>query len=446
MIIGQNKLRALSTCLASRQVFLCFYLVQKFWTHTGVAIFLLFITSQDLTANQIVVNKNGSLTIKQAIALAQPGDTILVKPGTYREGNIILKKSLTLMGEGLPVLDGENKFEILTIHAHDAIIQGFRIINSGVASITDIAGIKILESKNLKILQNQFENTFFGIHISSSSNIWIEGNTLNSNAEAEHQIGNGIHLWKCDHITINNNKVKGHRDGIYFEFVTNSLVTNNRSEGNMRYGLHFMFSHNDEYRNNEFVNNGAGVAVMYTKNVKMVNNLFQHNWGSSAYGLLLKDIRDSFVENNTFIKNSVGIYMEGSSRIQFSENTFSENGWAVKLQASCDDNSFTKNNFSANTFDIATNGSLVLNKIDHNYWDKYEGYDMKKDGTGDVPYRPVSLFAMIVERIPPAVMLWRSFLVHLMDRAEKVVPAITPENLKDNYPSMKPYDFVQTSK
>ena len=110
--------------------------------------------------------------------------------------------------------------------------------------------------------------------------------------------------------------------------------------------------------------------------------------------------------------------MEGSSRIHFSENTFSENGWAIKLQASCDDNTFTKNNFEANTFDIATNGSLVLNTIDHNYWDKYEGYDMKKDGTGDVPYRPVSMYAMIVERIPPSVMLWRSFLVHLMDRAE----------------------------
>ena len=65
------------------------------------------------------------------------------------------------------------------------------------------------------------------------------------------------------HITIRNNQVRGHRDGIYFEFVTNSLIVGNHSEGNMRYGLHFMFSHNDEYRDNTFVNNGAGVAVMY---------------------------------------------------------------------------------------------------------------------------------------------------------------------------------------
>jgi nitrous oxidase accessory protein len=48
---------------------------------------------------------------------------------------------------------------------------------------------------------------------------------------------------------------------------------------------------------------------------------------------------------------------------------------------------------------------------------------------------------MVVEQIPPAVLLWRSFLVLLMDKAEKAIPAITPENLKDNSPAMKPYDL-----
>jgi nitrous oxidase accessory protein len=398
-----------------------------------------------ISAHQTIVSPNTNITIKQAIASAQPGDTILVKSGIYREGNIVIEKPIILIGEGLPVLDGENKYEVLTVHGHDITIQGFKLINTGISSINDIAGIKILESRKLKILNNQFENTFFGIHISQSNNIWIENNTLRADAKAEHQIGNGIHLWKSNHITIKNNFVKGHRDGIYFEFVTNSLVAYNRSEGNMRYGLHFMFSHNDEYRHNEFVNNGAGVAVMYTKNVKMYDNLFDHNWGSSSYGLLLKDIRDSFVERNRFIENSVGIFMEGSSRINFSDNNFHKNGWAIKLQASCDDNVFTKNNFTANTFDIATNGSLVLNTINYNYWDKYEGYDMQHDGVGDVPYRPVSMYAMVVERIPPAVMLWRSLFVHLMDRAEKVVPAITPENLKDDYPSMKPYLVLRSA-
>jgi nitrous oxidase accessory protein len=185
---------------------------------------------------------------------------------------------------------------------------------------------------------------------------------------------------------------------------------------------------------------------MYTKGVKMINNTFEHNWGSASYGLLLKDIRDSFVTGNRFIKNSVAIFMEGSSRIEFTENIFNNNGYAIRLQASCDDNIFKRNNFLANTFDLVSNGSLVLNKINSNYWDKYEGYDLNKDAIGDVPYHPVSMYGMIVEQMPTAVLLWRSFLVYLMDRAEKAIPAMTPENLKDDLPSMKPYDLLYQHK
>lgn len=398
----------------------------------------------DSSGRTIKVGQHESVrTIKEGIIKANPGDTLFVQSGTYREGNIILEKSITIQGEGFPVLDGENKYEILTIHADHVVITGIKFINTGIASMNDLAAIKALQCKNLRIINNQFENTFFGIYLANSSESWIENNYLQSDAEAEHQIANGIHLWKCEHITINNNTIKGHRDGIYFEFVTNSLITNNYSARNLRYGLHFMFSHNDEYRNNTFIDNGAGVAVMYTKGVKMIDNTFEHNWGASSYGLLLKDIRDSFVTGNKFLKNSVGIYMEGSSRIEFKENTFNENGYAIKLQASCDDNDFLRNNFSANTFDVVSNGDLVLNKINSNYWDRYEGYDLNHDNIGDVPYRPASMYGMIVEQIPTAVLLWRSFLVFLMDRAEKALPVITPENLKDDSPSMKSHDLTQ---
>jgi len=382
-----------------------------------------------------------SASLRAALEQAHDGDTIFIYPGTYKEGNLIVKKAVHLIGVGEVILDGEQKFEILTVHAQGGSIQKIRFQNTGIASISDLAAIKLLESSNFKILDNHFENCFFGVYLANSSRIWIERNTLRAHAGAEHQVANGIHLWKCEYISVLNNRAIGHRDGIYFEFVTNSLITGNHSEGNLRYGLHFMFSHNNEYRNNVFVSNGAGVAVMYTKGVKMINNRFENNQGPSAYGLLLKDIRDSEIINNRFSNNSVGIFMEGSSRNGFRENQFMENGYAIRLQASCDENAFSRNNFSKNTFDVVTNGSLVLNTVNGNYWDRYEGYDLNRDAVGDVPYRPVSLFGTLVERMPVAVLLWRSFLVFLLDRAERVLPALTPENLKDNEPAMKPYAF-----
>lgn len=407
-----------------------------------LALQLLVCTCLSAVGKTWVVDQKGKLTsIKSAIAFSSDGDTLRIAKGIYKEGNLVIQKSLVLVGVGYPVLDGENKFEIFTIAANDVSIIGLRMINTGVGSINDISAINAIESKRLRVIDNQFENTFFGIHLSNCLGSLVEGNVLHSEAEAEHQIGNGIHAWKCDSITIRNNKVSGHRDGIYFEFVTNSQVENNFSHHNMRYGLHFMFSHNDAYRSNIFQNNGAGVAVMYTKHVTMISNRFEDNWGSSSYGLLLKDIGDADIQRNHFSRNTVAVYMEGSSRCNFSQNVFSGNGWAVKIQANCDENTYSKNSFLSNTFDLATNGTLVLNTVHANYWDKYEGYDLDKDGVGDVPYHPVSLYSMVVEKMPSSVMLWRSFLVYMLDRTEKVVPSITPEVLKDDRPAMRNYNY-----
>jgi len=87
---------------------------------------------------------------------------------------------------------------------------------------------------------------------------------------------------------------------------------------------------------------------------------------------------------------------------------------------------------------VSTNGSLVLNTFDGNYWDRYEGYDLNRDGVGDVPFRPVSLYAVVVERMPYGLMLMRSFMVYLMDKAEKIIPSLTPEQLMDKEPAMRP--------
>ena len=129
--------------------------------------------------------------------------------------------------------------------------------------------------------------------------------------------------------------------------------------------------------------------------------------------------------------------MEGASRIEMNKNLFKGNGWALKIQASCMDIALTNNNFMNNTFDVGTNGSLVLNTFNHNYWDKYEGYDLNKDKIGDIPYRPVSMYSMIIEQNPSAMILFRSFMTTLLDKTEKILPSLTPENLKDNQPLMK---------
>jgi nitrous oxidase accessory protein len=202
-----------------------------------------------------------------------------------------------------------------------------------------------------------------------------------------------------------------------------------------------MFSHHDTYKNNKFIDNGSGVAVMYSKGVIMTGNTFYHNWGDAAYAILLKEISDSKIEHNTFTKNTVGLYMEGTSRIQIMFNSFNENGWAVRVQASCDNNNFERNNFMANSFDVATNGTMMLNSFKQNYWDKYDGYDLDRNKIGDVPYYPVSIYSVITENAPTTMILYRSFLTDVMDQVEKVMPSVIPDKLKDDLPMMKKWSL-----
>ncbi len=398
---------------------------------------LLFLSSL-LQAKIIEVGKNKPLkSIKNAIAVAKIGDTVLVFKGVYKEGNIIIDKKIVFIGKDFPVLDGQKKYEVLSVKADNVIIQGFKIIKSGFASLEDPCGIKVYNRSRVVIQNNILDDNFFGIYIQNGRNCIIKNNKLNAYGIEEQRIGNGIHCWKSDNLQIISNTISGHRDGIYFEFVTNSIIWRNISTRNIRYGLHFMFSNDDAYISNVFQKNGAGVAVMFTKNVKMFNNTFEENWGDAAYGLFLKEISDSYIIGNKFKKNTSGIHMEGTSRILVENNIFEANGWGMKIQASCMENEIKNNNFLGNTFDISTNGSLVLNTFNSNYWDKYEGYDLDKNGIGDVPYHPLSLFAVLTENTPSAMLLYRSFMITLLDKSEKVLPSITPDNFIDKTPLMK---------
>jgi nitrous oxidase accessory protein len=400
-------------------------------------LFLTVFSAATLSAKTIVVNGQKRQTIKHAIAISSDGDSIIVKNGIYYEKEIVINKKLTIIGENSPVIDGLNRYQLFLIHSNNVSLCGFIIRNTGKSSMTDIAGVKIINSSFVTVSDNYFLGTTYGIYIQNAHSCFIRKNEIKGTNSDESGNGNGIHAWKSSELTITDNRIRAHRDGIYFEFVTNSLIENNISENNLRYGLHFMFSHSDEYSNNTFTANGAGVAVMYSKQVNMHNNTFRNNWGESSYGILLKEISDSRINDNLFIKNTIGIYMEGTSRIKTTENNFISNGWAMKIQASCDDNTFSENNFLANAFDVATNGSTMLNLFKHNYWDKYTGYDRNSDGIGDVPYHPVSLYCVITEKIPISMILFRSLLTEVMNEAEEVMPTLTPELLMDLHPAMK---------
>ena len=387
----------------------------------------------------IVVSPDGPVrTIAAAIARAPRGGSIRVAPGIYREPTINVDKPLTILGDSGSVLDGEGKRQIMTISADSVTVRGLTFRDVATSYREDWAAIKVVEASDCVIENNRVERGFFGIYLARVSRCRIAHNILEAAPSTETTSGNGIHLWTADHITITDNRISGHRDGIYFEFVHDSDVERNVSAGNARYGLHFMFSDDCRYEGNTFRRNGSGVAVMYTRHVEMVGNRFEDNRGGAAYGLLLKEISDPHLEGNRFAGNTTGLMADGTTRLVATHNTFADNGWAIRLDANAQDGRIAENDFFRNSFDIATNGRSSDTVLEGNYWDSYSGYDLQRDGRGDVPHHPVRLFSLLVEQNEPALILLRSNFVALLDAAERVIPALTPEMLVDKQPAMRP--------
>jgi len=229
-----------------------------------IFLIIVILTSSPSFSKQLLVSQNGPLkSIKEALALSNDSDTLIIKNGHYAEGNIVVDKKITLIGKDFPVVDGKGVSEIFTVTSNDVHISGLLIKNSGISYLEENAGVRLDGVRYCSVTNNKFINNFFAIYLAKSADCIISNNYISSIKKRETNSGNGIHLWYCRDITIENNKIFNHRDGIYFEFVRNGKIINNYSENNLRYGLHFMFSDSCEYTNNTFKNNDAGPQLFW---------------------------------------------------------------------------------------------------------------------------------------------------------------------------------------
>ncbi len=394
--------------------------------------------SNPLYAGKIIVCPTCPVrSVASAVAQSSDGDNILVQAGIYMEQTILVNKSVSIEGEGYPIIDGANSNELFKVTADHVSIKGLHLRNVGTSYVEDRAGIRMHHAEYFTLEDNELENAFFAIYLAYAKHGTIRGNRVTGTARDEVSSGNGIHLWYCKDILIEKNEISGYRDGIYFEFADSCRIRENLSQGNLRYGLHFMFSNDDLYVDNIFRNNGSGVAVMFSRRIAMYNNVFEDNWGRASYGLLLKEIYDTEIHDNRFVRNTIGVHLEGATRIRYFHNSFEHNGWALRISGGCLDNVFYENNFIGNTFDLSIQNTDASNTFDDNYWSTYSGYDLDRDGVGDVPYRPVKLFSHIVNQTPEALVLLRSWITDVLNLAEKITPALTPTNVIDHAPKMQ---------
>jgi nitrous oxidase accessory protein len=384
--------------------------------------------------------------LAEAIAAAQPGDTIEVTGGTFH-GNLVVDRPLTLIGRDGATLDASNEGTALLIEAPDVTVRGFNVRNSGDSLDHEDAGIIITRPRGL-VEDNVLENVLFGIYINAAPGSVVRGNHITGKELDIARRGDLIRLWDSDDVLIENNVTRNGRDAVLWYSERMTLRGNDFSHG--RYGLHFMYCDDAVMENNRLTYNSVGAYLMYGRRMTLRDNLLAFNRGPSGYGLGLKDMDDSIITGNRFLDNRVGAFVDGSPRELGSTgviegNLFAYNDIAIEMLPSVRRNQIHHNSFIENEQQVvvAGGGQLVDNLWsvgEHgNYWSDYAGYDGDGDGVGEIGYRAERLLDNLLGNRPELRLFLYSPVVNAVDFAARAFPMVRPQPiLVDEKPLTQP--------
>lgn len=389
------------------------------------------------------VEDGADYSLAEAVQEASAGDVIEIRGGVH-EGGLVIDRPLVLRGHGWPMVDGGGQGTVLSIEAPDVEISGLAIRGSGGSLDEENAGISV-EAPRVRIDGNRFEDVLFGIYLREASGSSVEGNVISGKDLAVPRRGDAIRIWQSRGVTVRNNKIQFARDVVLW-YSSDLLVEDNHvSDG--RYGLHFMYCDDAVIRGNLLWNNSVGAFLMYSRRLRLEQNTLAANHGPSGYGVGLKDMDDARVTGNLFLGNRVGVFLDNSPREVRSTalvrgNRFVGNDAGVKMLPNVRRAEFIANSFEENQeqVEIAGGGSAVAeNRWQGNFWSDYLGFDVDRDGLGDVPYRSQRLFESFADRAPELEVFSLGLAARFLDFAARVLPSVRPQpKLTDPEPKVRP--------
>lgn len=436
-----------------------------------LSLWLLLVCPRSYATILVVNPEEGSdSTITRALESAEDGDTILIKKGTYRE-RLKIEKSLTLIGEGHPTIDGGGVGSVIELVAAKTTIRGLTIRNSGNLLAKGSAGVMIQKAADATIETNLFQDVLFGIQVRHSPNSIIRDNTFYGKDLDLPRRGDLIRVWYSDGTLVEKNNVFNGRDIVIWYSDDITVLSNEIHNG--RYGLHFMYCDNTRVEDNHLVGNSVGAYLMYSYRFQIYRNWFVDNHGASGYGIGQKDMYQVEIAQNFVAGNRTGFFLDNTTG-EFRGNLIAFNDCGVLLLPSSVSNQFESNSFVDNRQQVSIAGGqnrqtssrndalrqqsvsrstaransaesahTVETATDtqwrNNYWSDYNGYDGNNDGFGDFSYKSMYLFEQLIDRHPELRLFTYSPSVQLLDFAGRLFPIFAPRpKLVDPAPRMKP--------
>jgi len=400
-------------------------------------LFCLVFLSFPVTAKQWQVNP-GNGTLQAAIDAAQAGDTLLLSSGIYT-GSITIHQTLTLSGNTAAIIDGEGSSNVITITAPDVLIKGLTIRNSGDVLEDENSGIFITDKgERTHIEANFFEHNLTGIFVKGAKSVTVIGNEIiGSQFHRMNDRGNGVYIWNTNNTIIKNNVIRYGRDGIYINVSRNNSFTGNHLS-DLRFAIHYMYTHDSEVSNNTSINNHVGFALMFSNRIKATNNLSQ---GDSERGLFFNYTNYSIIEGNRVTGGTEKcLFIYNANSNQINNNSLEECDIGIHFTAGSANNEIYNNAFINNRTQVKYVGTRYIEWSKNgqgNFWSDNVAFDIDGNGIADQPYQPNDLVDQIVWRHPLAKLLLNSPAVQVLKWAQGEFPGLHPGGITDSAPLMQ---------
>jgi nitrous oxidase accessory protein len=397
------------------------------------------------TAGAATIDVAPTQPLQAVLDSASPGDTLRIAAGTHL-GQIVIRKSLTLEGDGVAVIDGGGKGSTVVVEAPDVTIRNLTVTGSGIKFDELNAGIFLSRTATRALVEgNRLVDNLVGIYVHGAEDSMVRGNIIDGRRDLRlNDAGNGIHVWNAPGSQLIDNDIRYGRDGIFVIASRKNVFRGNRMR-DLRYAVHYMYTNDSEVADNISIGNHAGFAIMYSDRLKVTGNLSE---GDRDKGLFLNTANSSDIGVNT-VKAAPEkcVFLYSANKNWFHDNWFEGCDIGIHFTAGSERNRIAGNAFVANRTQVKYVGTRLIDWSDKgrgNYWSDNPAFDLNGDGVADTAYRPNDLVDEVLWLNPNAKMLLNSPAVQVVRWAQAQFPAIYPGGVIDSAPLMAPPSILET--
>lgn len=352
----------------------------------------------------------GGLTnseIQNIIDNAKTNNVILFKGKSYSDINLVITKTLSLLGTADTTLKSASSNPVITVKGKNASltsIKGFNIRGSGDGIkvkgsdyvtiygndiTTGSNAIVATEAKYLNITKNNIvKNSKNGIIVANSSQVYIFNNELKGNAL------NAIELAKSHDIYIHGNSISQNQNGIYLAkkingidygqapyniYINKNTISKNKNDGILMY----YSGDNVNIKGNDIVSNkGNGISMAHVASNTIQSNLISDNdVGIKFFDNYVKPNNQDISYNAVVANNDKDMeaketyYQENGIRLDVGDNWYGDlNSMCPKIKSGII--KFTVTQIGSNLFQATftdSNGNIVNSLPDRTLKYKYDG-------------------------------------------------------------------------